>query len=45
MIRIDKHQWRVWVCGWRLHHGLLGCFLVGFGAVLIAHDWKDRWWV
>lgn len=36
--------WRVYVFGRRLHHGRFGEFVVLAGALLIAHDWKDRPW-
>jgi len=33
---------RAKACGYRLHHGWVGCWLVAVGAVLMKHDWKDR---
>lgn len=42
MLKIDKHQWRVFLLGRRVHHGAAGMFLVGFGLMLVAHDWADR---
>lgn len=43
---IDREFKRVWVWGWRLHHGLVGCVLVVVGVALAAHDFKDRWvWI
>ena len=39
---IDLTQRRVWVCGQRVHHGVTGIVLATLGAVLVAHDWKDR---
>lgn len=45
MLKIDKQQWRVHFCGQRIHHGLVGVFLVAFGAVLIWHDKHDFPWV
>jgi hypothetical protein len=42
MIKWDKQQQRVWVAGWRLHHGLTGAVLAVAGGLLMAHDWKDR---
>lgn len=42
MIRLDRHAWRLWIAGRRIHHGAVGMFLVGFGLVLAAHDWTDR---
>ena len=32
----------MWVCGQRVHHGATGIILAAVGAVLVAHDWKDR---
>lgn len=45
MIRIDRHQWRVHLLGRRVHHGAVGCFLIGFGAVLAYHDRRDFPWI
>jgi hypothetical protein len=42
MIKWDRQQQRVWVAGWRLHHGLTGIALAVTGGLLMAHDWKDR---
>lgn len=42
MIKWDKQQQRVWVAGWRLHHGFTGIVLAALGGLLMAHDWKDR---
>lgn len=44
MLKIDRNQWRVYVAGHRLHHGLTGCFIVGFGLALIWHDRRDWPW-
>jgi hypothetical protein len=41
-LRYDREMRRVWIRGQRLHHGLTGVFLASLGAVLMAHDWKDR---
>jgi hypothetical protein len=35
---------RVYIFGARIHHGLFGCLLVGAGALMVIHDWKDRPW-
>lgn len=35
---------RVYIFGARIHHGALGCLLIAAGALLCAHDWKDRPW-
>ncbi len=42
LIRYDRHQRRLWVGGWRLHHGVTGMILAAIGGALMAHDWKDR---
>jgi hypothetical protein len=39
---VDLARRRVWICGQRVHHGATGIILAAFGAVLVAHDWKDR---
>lgn len=44
MLKIDKHNLRVYLAGRRVHHGLLGCFLVGLGATLVVHDRHDFPW-
>lgn len=43
MIKWDREQQRVWVAGWRLHHGFTGAVLAITGGLLMAHDWKDRY--
>ena len=35
---------RVYIAGYRIHHGLAGLVLAGVGAALVAHDWRDRPW-
>lgn len=35
---------RTYVCGLRIHHGLLGCILAVIGAALAAHDRCDFPW-
>jgi hypothetical protein len=42
VIRYDRRQHRLWVGGWRLHHGFTGMILAAIGGALMAHDWKDR---
>lgn len=42
MFQYDKKKQRVWVAGWRLHHGFTGAVLAVAGGLLMAHDWKDR---
>lgn len=44
MIRLDKHQWRLYVLNRRLHHGLTGVFLIALGMVLALHDKADFPW-
>lgn len=34
LIRVDRERWRVWVCGYRCHHGLVGVALVGAGLLV-----------
>lgn len=41
-IEAHAHGPRVYVLGYRVHHGAAGVALVIGGAVLIAHDWADR---
>jgi hypothetical protein len=38
----DSRRRRLWVLGQRCHHGATGALLAAVGAVLMAHDWKDR---
>lgn len=45
MIRFDRQTIRFWFMGQRIHHGLFGCFLVGFGSALIWHDRRDFPWL
>jgi hypothetical protein len=45
MIRYDRERQRVWVCGARLHHGLVGAVMVGFGVALMIHDKLDFPWL
>ena len=42
LIRYDRGNRRLWVLGQRVHHGFIGIVLATLGAVLVAHDWKDR---
>lgn len=35
---------RVYINGWRIHHGLAGLALIALGLALAAHDWRDRPW-
>ncbi|MDO8443778.1 MAG: hypothetical protein Q7S78_02235 [Candidatus Azambacteria bacterium] len=42
MVHYDKDLQRVWVAGWRLHHGFTGAVLALTGGLLMVHDWKDR---
>lgn len=35
---------RVYVAGYRLHHGAVGFALALLGVGLMLHDWKDRPW-
>ncbi len=42
VVRYDRRDRRVWVVGWRLHHGFTGMVLAAIGGALMAHDWKDR---
>lgn len=42
VVRYDRERRRVWVVGWRLHHGFTGMILAAIGGALMAHDWKDR---
>ena len=35
---------RLYLAGYRVHHGLAGVLLIGAGFALVAHDWKDRPW-
>lgn len=42
LISYDRSRRRVWVANQRLHHGLTGLVFAIAGALLMAHDWKDR---
>ena len=42
LIGYDPHRRRLWVAGQRVHHGMTGVLLAVTGALLMAHDWKDR---
>ena len=42
VFHFDREKRRVWVAGWRLHHGFTGMVLAAIGGALMAHDWKDR---
>lgn len=42
LIGYDPGRRRLWVGGQRLHHGLTGFVFAVTGALLMAHDWKDR---
>lgn len=43
---IDREFKRVWLYGFRVHHGLVGLVLTVIGVALMAHDFKDRWeWI
>lgn len=35
---------RVYIAGRRIHHGRAGLWLLALGALLVAHDWRDRPW-
>lgn len=39
---IDREFKRVWLFGWRVHHGFVGVALIALGIAACAHDWKDR---
>lgn len=41
MIRVDKHQWRLYVAGKRVHHGFVGAVMSTIGFLLMAHDRAD----
>jgi hypothetical protein len=45
MIRYDRLNRRVWVLGARVHHGLVGVFLIGFGVILVLDDLHDFPWL
>lgn len=42
LVGYDRLRKRVWICGQRVHHGTTGVLLAATGALLMAHDWKDR---
>ena len=44
MLRIDHERRRVYVAGYRLHHGLVGLGAAIVGAVLMLHDRRDFPW-
>lgn len=41
MLRIDKHQWRVYLLHRRIHHGLVGTLMALAGIALAWHDRRD----
>jgi hypothetical protein len=41
-LHYDHRLRRVWIRGQRWHHGTTGALFALFGAILMAHDWKDR---
>lgn len=47
MIEIRHHHRgkRLYIAGFRIHHGTLGLALAALGTALAAHDWRDykRW--
>lgn len=44
-IKHHPHGRRLYVAGFRIHHGLTGIVLAALGTALAAHDWRDfrRW--
>jgi hypothetical protein len=42
LLRYDTSRRRLWIAGQRCHHGATGVLLALAGALLMAHDWKDR---
>ena len=44
LLHIDHDKRRVYVCGRRLHHGLVGLGAAAIGAVLMVHDRRDFPW-
>lgn len=44
ILHIDTDKRRVWVCGLRVHHGLVGLGAAIVGAALMIHDRKDWPW-
>lgn len=44
LLHVDTKQRRVWICGLRVHHGLVGLGAAAVGAVLMLHDRKDFPW-
>lgn len=45
IIRYDRDLQRVWIAGFRLHHGLIGVLAATAGTLLAWHDRQDfrRW--
>jgi hypothetical protein len=43
-LHIDHDKRRVYLCGRRLHHGLVGLGAAAIGAVLMLHDRRDFPW-
>jgi len=35
---------RLYIAGYRLHHGLAGVLLIAIGVALVAHDARDFPW-
>ena len=44
ILHIDTDKRRVWICGLRVHHGLVGLGAAIVGAALMVHDRKDWPW-
>lgn len=38
------HEPRVYICGYRVHHGLVGAALAAAGILLVWHDRRDFPW-
>ena len=44
LLHIDHDKRRVYICGRRLHHGLVGLGAAAIGAALMLHDRRDFPW-
>lgn len=44
LITHNKNGNRLYILGFRIHHGLFGTILAALGITLVLHDWKDRPW-
>lgn len=44
MLKIDRINWQVYLCRYRVHHGGAGLILTIVGLALMYHDRSDYPW-